>query len=231
MIQAITFTNFGYIDFTLNLLESINKNNIDLPLKIYCTDDRSYSYLLKKGYDAELLENRLIISENIVSWKAGQGEFGKLMINKFMSINSALKNNKHVLYLDGDVVVKQNLQEYLIDYLRDDDFLFQLDYNPKKIIQDELCAGFMLIKSSLKTIELFNINNINLEELVKLPSHDQTFLNQNKKNFNYKFLSSHKFPNGAYFSNFITNPYAIHFNYFIGSKKKKIMKKYGEWYI
>ena len=36
-IQSITFTNYGYLDFTMNLSESIKKNNIDLDLLIYCT--------------------------------------------------------------------------------------------------------------------------------------------------------------------------------------------------
>ena len=29
-VQSITFTNYGYLDFTLNLLASIKKNNIDI---------------------------------------------------------------------------------------------------------------------------------------------------------------------------------------------------------
>ena len=33
-VQSITFTNYGYLDFTLNLLESIKKNNIDLDLLV-----------------------------------------------------------------------------------------------------------------------------------------------------------------------------------------------------
>ena len=40
-VQSITFTNYGYLDFTLNLLESIKKNNIDLDLLVYCTDKKA----------------------------------------------------------------------------------------------------------------------------------------------------------------------------------------------
>ena len=46
-VQSITFTNYGYLDFTLNLLESIKKNNIDLDLLVYCTDKKSFEYLNK----------------------------------------------------------------------------------------------------------------------------------------------------------------------------------------
>ena len=44
-MTSITFTNEGYIDYTNNLLESINKNKIDLNLKIYTLDEPSHNFL------------------------------------------------------------------------------------------------------------------------------------------------------------------------------------------
>ena len=58
-VQSITFTNYGYLDFTMNLLESIKKNNIDLDPQVYCTDKKSFDYLSKFNYKCILLISKL----------------------------------------------------------------------------------------------------------------------------------------------------------------------------
>tara|TARA_B100001996_G_scaffold133739_2_gene101798 strand:- start:8074 stop:8778 length:705 start_codon:yes stop_codon:yes gene_type:complete len=230
-LESITFTNYGYLDFTLNLLNSIEKNNVDLELSIYCTDIKSFNELENKGYKAINIISELESSNNKLEWEAGNEDFGLIMIKKFEAIYNSLKENKLVLYIDGDVVIKKDITDYLCNEIGDNDFLFQLDYNPKKTEQNDLCAGFMMIKSQEETLNLFNPNNLDIEKIIKLPSHDQTYLNQNKESFKYNFLPIQEFPNGAFFMNFETNPKIIHFNYLIGKNKKKTMQKCGEWYL
>ena len=70
-VQSITFTNYGYLDFTMNLSESIKKNNIDLELLIYCTDKKSFDYLSKFNYNCILLNSKLSQSKRAEAWKAG----------------------------------------------------------------------------------------------------------------------------------------------------------------
>ena len=70
-VQSITFTNYGYLDFTLNLLESIKKNNIDLDLLVYCTDKKSFEYLSKSNNNCILLDSKLSQNKKATSWKAG----------------------------------------------------------------------------------------------------------------------------------------------------------------
>ena len=89
----------------------------------------------------------------------------------------------------------------------------------------------MFIKSSTETLNLFDPKKLDIQYLINLPSHDQTYLNQQKEKFKYKFLPEARFPNGAFYYNFICNPDVIHFNYVIGKNKKKTMKRYGEWYL
>lgn len=230
-MQAITFTNYGYIKYTLNLLKSVEVNNVNLQIKIFCTDQKSYNFFKNKNYYAELLVPEEPTIEKFTTWKAGVSDFGIMMLNKFVSIHKTLLEYEHVLYIDGDIVVKENFNDYLIQEINNYDFLFQLDYNPKREIQNEACAGFMLIKSNKETIELFDLKKINKEELVNLPSHDQTYINLNKDKFKYRFLSPSNFPNGAYFSKFETDPKIIHFNYFVGQNKIKTMRKYKQWYL
>jgi len=229
--QAITFTNSGYLEFTMNLLRSAEVNSVKINIIVYCTDVKSYDYIRKNKYSAILLNPNGEISEKLSPWKAGDGEFGKIMISKFEAIHDSLQKNKFVLYIDGDVVIKKDFNEYFQKNIDNNDFLFQLDYNPKRIEQNDLCAGFMFIKSSNKSVELFNPEPKKVSEIIELPSHDQTYLNLNKKEFKYKFLPLSEFPNGAYFTNFKTKPSIVHFNYIIGKNKKKIMQKMGEWYL
>ena len=230
IVQPITFTNYGYLDFTLNLLESIKKNNIDLDLLIYCTDKKSFDFLSKFDNKCILLNSKLSQSKKATSWKAGNSVFGELMVSKFESIYDALLKNDYVLYIDGDIVIKENILEYLENEIEDNDFLFQLDYSNKRSTQDDLCAGFMMIKSNNKTKKIFNPDEIDFESIINLPAHDQTYLNNLKNKFTYKFLSPILFPNGSFYFNFLTEPKIIHFNYIIGKAKKNKMKKMNEWY-
>lgn len=230
-MKAITFTNAGYVEYTLNLLKSIEINGSSLETFVYCTDTKSYEILTKKGFNTIKLDHSHKISEKIYSWESAGSSFGRLMLKKFEAIHNSLLNDKYLLYLDGDVVVKSNFSNYLLENIKDNDFLFQLDYNPKKEIQTEACAGFMFLKSTNETRLLFNPKNIDFEHLINLPSHDQTYINNLKDNFKYSFLPPVNFPNGAFYYNFETSPKAIHFNYIIGKKKKKIMKKFNEWYL
>lgn len=230
-IQSITFTNYGYLDFTLNLSESIKKNNVDLDLLIYCTDKKSFDYLNKHNYNCALLNSKISQSKKVADWKAGKSKFGEMMISKFESIYDGLLKNDYVLYIDGDIVIKENIIEYLEKEIEDNDFLFQLDYNNKRAYQNELCAGFMMIKSTSETKKIFNPSEINIESIINMPAHDQTYLNNLKEGFKYKFLSPLLFPNGAFYFNYLTKPKVIHFNYIVGKDKKNKMKKIKEWYI
>ena len=230
-VQSITFTNYGYLDFTMNLCESIKKNKIDLELLIYCTDKKSFDYLSKYNYNCILLNSNLSQSKRAEAWKAGNSKFGEMMVSKFESIYDGLLKNDYVIYIDGDIVIKENILEYLQKEIEENDFLFQLDYNNKRPHQNDLCAGFMMIKSSDETKKIFNPDEIDIESIINMPAHDQTYLNDLKHNFKYKFLSPILFPNGAFYFNYLTEPKIIHFNYIVGKDKKNKMKKMKEWYI
>ena len=56
MFETVTFTNFGYLNITKNLIASIKKNEININLKTFALDDMSYEQLSK-------------ISDNVVLYK------------------------------------------------------------------------------------------------------------------------------------------------------------------
>ncbi len=228
--KCVTFTNFGYSHFTNNLLESIKKNKIDLYPEVHTLDDKSYDFFNNFYPHVRKLDGNKITSEFM-----GQKNenFGDMMINKFNLIYSSLIDNDYVLYIDGDIVIKKNIIEYLFKKTKYIDIVFQNDKRPSKPNLINLCAGFMLITSNKKTLKFFNPKNIKAGSFNKLTTHDQTYINRNRSKFNYHVLPLDDFPNGPHYYKNHENldPYLIHFNYIVGEKKKDIMTEYGEWYI
>ena len=230
LFPSITFTNIGYVDYTKNLIESININKVNLDLRVFCIDEKSIKKLENKA-TIETFDNKYLDTGDFVDWK--DKNFGLMMLYKFEMIHRYLNNNEFVLYLDGDIVIKKDIEEYLIKSIKNKDIIFQDDTNPRYPNKQTLCAGFMFIRSNKKTIKFFNPNNLNIEKISNYAFHDQTYINKNKNKFNYGVLPLKVFSSGAYFYNNFNNyePSMIHFNYVVGDEKKELMQKYNEWYV
>jgi len=228
--ESVTFTNKGYTNFTHNLLESINKNEVDINLNINTLDKESYNFFKDKNTKVTFLKSESKHSEFL---DQKSEEFGTLMIKKFECIYKSLLENELVLYIDGDIVIKRNFKDILIKKMENLDFLFQNDKNPKKPLQLNLCAGFMMIKSNKKTLKFFNPETLPINRIINYRTHDQTYIIKNRAKFKYQTLPLDKFPNGPYFyENYKSfEPWMVHFNYVLGKEKENLMKKYNEWYL
>ena len=226
--RVLTLTNKGYVEFTDNLISSIKKNNINIDLDICTMDSYSTDYFNKKNQNTNLITK----SNKKKFLRQDSKNFGEYMIIKLNMIHSYLTKFEYILYLDGDIVIKDEIINYLGEAMGSLDLLIQDDKNPKKPNLEYLCAGFMLIKSNRKTLDFFDTSKINNEELME-GLHDQGYINNNKDFLDYQRLPLELFPNGPYFyeNSQNLNPKIIHFNYVLGSKKKSIMKDYEEWYI
>ena len=152
--SAVTFTTAGYTDFTLNLIKSIKKNNVELDLKVFCLDKQSYEVISTNHNNSEYFESEHHDGSNKLLKFDPQGNkdnpFNRIMISKFQIIHSSLINSDHVLYIGGDIVIKKNIEYKLLNSLDRKDILFQNDKRPSKPNQINLCAGFMLIKKIKK---------------------------------------------------------------------------------
>jgi lipopolysaccharide biosynthesis glycosyltransferase len=226
-MKAITLTNKGYIKLTDNLLNSIKKNSIDLEVTIGTMDKYSDSYYKKLGYRTNLLTNQ----NEKKFLRQDSDKFGKYMICKLDMIFSYLSKYEKVLYLDGDIVIKKNITQYLDLLLGEKDLLIQDDININKPEVENLCAGFMYINSNELTKSFFNTDNIS-EKILMSGLHDQGYVNSNKSKLDFIKLDKELFPNGSYYyKNYESiDPYIVHFNYILGKEKIKVIKKYGEWY-
>src|SRR5210317_1133870 len=147
-IQFVTFTNSGYINFTNNLLESIKINKIDINLKIFAIDDDSFNYFKNIHVNVERYYQEKF-SSKLIHQK--ENNFGSLMLIKFDIIYRSLLENKYVGYIDGDIVIKKNIDGILLPIVKDLDILFQNDKRPSKPNLINVCAGFMIINSNKKT--------------------------------------------------------------------------------
>lgn len=228
---AITFTNYGYIQYTKNLIGSIAQNDINLDLRVFCIDDESENDLTKMSVKVERFENQFLKSDKLVRWD--DKNFGAMMLYKFEMIYKYLLLYDSVLYLDSDIVIKKNIEDYLCKNLENKDILFQNDTNPRYPNKQTVCAGFMHVKSNRKTLKFFNPENLNVEKIINYTFHDQTHINKNKSKFRLGLLPLNEFSSGIHFYNNFGNysPAMIHFNYVVGNKKIETIKKYGEWYI
>ena len=91
----------------------------------------------------------------------------------------------------------------------------------------------MYIKSNETTVKFFELTKKLVKKFTKYKTHDQSYINKNKKKFSYEILPLDHFPNGAhYYENYKRlDPYIIHFNYVRGDKKLALMQEHNEWYL
>ena len=98
-------TNAGYIEYTDNLLNSINENKTNIDLNVYALDKKTFDHFKKKTNTLNFFDNKEKNSEFL---KQNDDEFGKLMLKKFEIIYDSLIKNDLTLYIDGDIVIKKN---------------------------------------------------------------------------------------------------------------------------
>ena len=233
--SMITLTNYGYYNITLNCLASLKRMNILCPIKIYCIDDKSTSYLKDKLNDDD--STKIVSLGNIFEGGASycDSNWSKVTLCKLCSIRKELDISPFVLFIDGDIVLEDSrfITHCYEKMLKDDtlDMLCQTEYkyNEKnqKSEESEICSGFMFIRSNEKTKKFFEVEGTY--------PNDQFYVNKHRHLINYELLPQELFPNGCYYyekyKSTDTKPFMIHFNFcFLCDKENKI-KKYRKWYL
>ena len=120
-------TNSGYIEYTDNLLNSINENKTNIDLNVYALDKKTFDHFKKKTNTLNFFDNKEKNSEFL---KQNDDEFGKLMLKKFEIIYDSLIKNDLTLYIDGDIVIKKNFSDYILKQIQNKDIIFQNDKRP-----------------------------------------------------------------------------------------------------
>jgi hypothetical protein len=181
--------------------------------------------LKTNGFLCELLHDNA--AENFAEFR--KANWSNITYYKFVIIYNNLLNHEYVCITDGDIVYEnKQIFDYLLDKIEDNDLLIQSE----GIYNNDLCSGFMFIKSNVNTISLFNPENVNTYKNVK-GWDDQVYVNSIKNKIKFKKLPLQLFPKGKYYYEYnknIQQPYLIHFNWIIGNEKKKKMEYYNKWY-
>ena len=118
-ISFITFTNYGYIHYTKNLILSLEKSNFPLSLKVYCIDQKSFDELKQFNQNIllEMLNDETNTNENIVGWR--EEGWNTMVFSKLKCIHKELLINEYVFFTDSDIVFETDCLQYLIDNLKD----------------------------------------------------------------------------------------------------------------
>jgi len=224
-ISFITLTNSGYINYTLNCLESIKNINLNIPLHCYCIGKKGHDRLLNKGYKCTLIDKEE--NSNFTTYK--NGNWSEITFNKFKIIHENLLKYKYVCYTDGDVVYENNeFFGYLIEKIGDYEMLIQNNCEGVNAVS----TGFMFIKSNENMISLFDPLYIQRNYRISNDLDINDYLESIKYKISYKLLPLSLFPYGNFYFNnhFSISPYLIHFNWVVGHEKRNKMIHYKKWY-
>ena len=97
-----------------------------------------------------------------------------------------------------------------------------------KNMTDEICSGFLAIKSNARTKKMFDIDTS-----INYPN-DQNFVNKKRNMINYEMLPIELYPNCKYYyeerNKTKISPYLIHFNFVMFSNKISKIKTLKKWY-
>lgn len=226
-LSFITLTNNGYLAYTFNCLASLKKIGVDY-LKTYAIGKKATRSIARKNYKAELIDDEL----NAEFQTFRKGNWANITYYKFQIIFENLKNSKFVCFTDGDVVFKnKSFIDYCISHIGAHDLLIQNDSLDDES-DENLCSGFMFIRSSEKTLKFFNPKYVKENSNLTEGWGDQIYVNENKEKIAFKLLPLALFPNGKYFelNHLNITPYLIHFNWLIGHSKSRMIVKHKEYY-
>lgn len=230
----LTYTTYGYTSLTDNLISSAEKVGLGHLIIVVCLDWKSLRHYRDMGQPAIYLDG-FEASERLDFYEEG---WTRLMLAKQVAIWVFLKAKRNVIYIDGDIFIKDNFLNNLRSYSRNHKIAYQSDENrfieyngldPKMI---RYCAGFGYIKHSIETINLYEPYLIDLN----IYGDDQTYINYliNQMGIEVMQLPCAAYPNGSYwFRNHVNiedQAQIVHFNWdkpFFDTPKEEIMSHFG----
>ena len=146
----VTFTSSGYNDITKNLSKSIEVNNVNYNLNIFCLDEESCEFNFPKNTNLILFDNDpLEILQQDEIMRQQHDSFGDVMLKKFEVIFESLNQYEYVIYIDGDIVVKKDFLDYISKFINKNEMIFQKQKR-SNISYKPMCR-FMIITSNDKT--------------------------------------------------------------------------------
>ena len=246
-LAFITLTNYGYREYTDNMIQSLEILGIGDIVNIYCIDEDAYAYFKERRP-----KNVVYLIKNLYGKKVKEfipyqeDNWEDVVYNKLNIIRNLLRRNIDVIFIDGDIVFLKNpiddLKEKIKKYHNTDVF-FQNDCQKGDSSYDLICSGFMYVRATENNIRFFYPfdksfafkDNTKVDFRRNFIICDQLYLNSVKSELKYKCFKVGDYSNGYHWGKLRENedysPYLIHFNWIVGHEKMKEMKNNNYWYI
>ena len=226
-IAFVTLTNDGYVEYTENCLQSLDRIDCPLQLHSFCIGQRGCDYLNGKGRSCTLIKDDDDAHRQFQRYRTGN--WSNIVYHKFVIIYEQLLKHEYVCITDGDIVFERaGFVQYLVDHIGENEMLIQSEYIDAG--RTDLCSGFMFIKSTENTRQFFNPVYVEHKKNT-VGWGDQMYVNNHKHKIRYQLLPVELFPNGKYYYSHPTiQPFLIHFNWVVGHEKRAKMRKHGKWY-
>ena len=247
----VTLTSHAYLDYTLNLIESVRRLGLSDYLLVFVLDIDGYNALLSKASETGVHVIYYPNRYNLTGMQLFQQDRWHLVsFCKIEIVYRLLCLGHDVLFTDSDIVFLKDPREFLQNNILRSDILIQDDSanleSSRSPAMTYLCMGFFYLKSSDKTVDVFKPRHWIFARLAaslwrmlqphsKITITDQKHFNKYiKHRLDIGILPRDLFPNGFYYYNkdkIASDCYLIHFNYLVGDEKRKRMIEDGYYYL
>jgi hypothetical protein len=230
-----TVTNYGYLLYTLNMLKSLKPFDLDKKILIVSIDTKAAKVLRKLGYN-----NVYCIDDKDLGKFAPWNTKGydKICYLKLELIYRILSLNKNILLVDGDLVFLKDPRPDINVWIEEKESIHIQNDSLENENTNNMCTGYMLIKSNEKTIKLYDcVSESGKKKYLEcaFDNNDQSYFNKFVKPFcTFKAIPLHKYPNGlAFYNNLSYRDIAIliHFNWVHGHFKMAKIKEHKLWLL
>jgi hypothetical protein len=227
-----TLTTNGYKFFTLNLYETLKRAKVPWKLCIVCADKQCYRFFANEGIPCILYSKAQ--SDSIARpLLFGTKAFQEINLVKLDCLASFAKDEsiQTCLYLDGDIVVMNDILPDIRQRLQDTPLLFQCDSHDMTCEKPctNVCSG-VIAWSKGADKGIFSVQD---KAKWREKPEDQVWVNHRLREGTtpYDTLPIPLYPNGTHSENPPEGFYLLHYNWLVGNAKILRMKKNGHWLI
>lgn len=227
-----TLTTNGYKFFTLNLYKHIQKCQVPWKLCIVCGDKASYRFFANEGIPCVLYPKAPTESGSSILL-FGSKPFQEINLVKLDCLATFAKDSsiQTCIYIDGDVVVSQDILKDIRERLMSVPLLFQCDGQGSVCEKPcgNVCSGVIAWKHGEEG-GIFVVKD--RAKWLEKPE-DQVWINTTLKELKPRFdtLPVSLYPNGTHSKSPPQGFYLLHYNWLVGNAKILRMKKNGHWII
>lgn len=245
---VFTVTSNGYKYLTWNMWKHIEQLGVSWKLCILCLDRDSYDFFQRIA----LIPSRLFLLEggridHTQPTLFGTPPFKRMNLMKLKALETLSQHTgvETLLYLDSDIAIFQDPIPDIRAQLLESPLWFQCDEKKEGDFTcssgtigscSNPCSGVIAMRLTDETRPQFKLLYSYDAEGWRAAIGDQDYIQGrfSKTTLQVRTLSREHYPNGIFLANDRfrdKNPVLLHFNYFVGNDKKRVMKSKKCWLL